>query len=191
MARLLDANGVQFFLDRLLETGRDLRQLASCQLATIGPATSAALAAYHLHSDLAPPEYRAESLAAALAPHAAGKRILLLRASRGREVLAEQLTAAGAQVTQVVVYRSTDVTRPTPHILEKLRAGQITWITVTSSAIARSLIQLWGDDLRRARLAAISPLTAEQLAEAGFPADVVASEYTTEGLIAAILAAYP
>ena len=43
--------------------------------------------------------------------------------------------------------------------------GKIDWITVTSSAIARSVVRLFGDDLKRSRLAAISPLTAEVLSD--------------------------
>ncbi|TWU20811.1 uroporphyrinogen-III C-methyltransferase [Bythopirellula polymerisocia] len=181
------ANGVKYFLDRLIASGRDLRQLASCQIAAIGPATTAALQQYHLQADLQPEEYRAEALAAKLAPLSAGKHILLLRASRGREVLADTLTAAGTKVSQVVVYQSEDVKEPSRLVLENLRAGKIDWITVTSSAIARSLVQMFGEDLRKSRLAAISPLTAEVLSEAGFPATAVASEYTTQGLLDAIV----
>jgi uroporphyrinogen-III synthase len=43
--------------------------------------------------------------------------------------------------------------------------------------------------LRKTQLAAISPLTAEVLAELGYPAVAIADSYTTGGLIAAILAA--
>src|SRR5205085_11940924 len=42
------ANGVEYFLRRLLETGRDLRALGAIKLAAIGPATADALRAYHL-----------------------------------------------------------------------------------------------------------------------------------------------
>lgn len=181
------ANGVKYFLDRFLDTGRDLRQLGGSQLAAIGPATAAALQQYHLRADLQPAEYRAEALAEELAPLSVGKRVLLLRASRGREVLAEMLTAGGSFVSQVVVYQSEDVHEPSQHILENLRAGKIDWITVTSSTIARSLVRIFGEDLLQARLAAISPLTAGVLGEAGFPADVVAKEYTMDGLLGAIL----
>ncbi|QEG32785.1 uroporphyrinogen-III C-methyltransferase [Bythopirellula goksoeyrii] len=181
------ANGVKYFFDRMLATGRDLRHLAGCQFATIGPATAAALKEYCLHADLQPSEYRAEALAQELAPLSKGKRVLLLRASRGREVLAELLTAAGTDVSQVVVYQSNNVLEPSNHILNNLRAGKIDWITVTSSAIARSLVQMFGDELRKAKLAAISPLTAEVLSEAGYPAGVVAGEYTTDGLLLAIV----
>jgi uroporphyrinogen III methyltransferase/synthase len=181
------ANGVNYFFNRLLATGHDLRAIGSCQLATIGSATTDALGQFHLRADLQPSEYRAEALAEELAPQTLGKRVLLLRASRGREVLAEMLTQAGALVSQVVVYESRDLLKPAERISKLLQAGKIDWITVTSSAIARSLVQLFGDDLKKAKLAAISPLTAEVLTGAGYPATAVATEYTTPGLIAAIV----
>lgn len=183
------ANGVHHFLERIMETGGDLRQLGSCRLAAIGPATAEALAEYHLRADPLPNEYRAEALAEELATAAAGQRMLLLRASRGRDVLAEMLAAAGAQVEQVVVYESSDIASPEPDIAAAMAEGRIDWVTVTSSAIARSLVRLFGDDLKQSRLAAISPLTAEVLSKAGFPPAVVAADYTTDGLIRAIVEA--
>ncbi|REK44520.1 MAG: uroporphyrinogen-III C-methyltransferase [Planctomycetota bacterium] len=183
------ANGVRFLLERLLSNHGDLRRLASVQLAAIGPRTAEELARYHLTADLAPTEYRAEALAEALRDQASGRSFLLARASRGREVLADELTAAGADVTQVVVYESRDVSQPEPHLADALAGGKIDWITVTSSAIARSLVALFGEDLRRARLASISPVTSETLDQLGFAPDVEAREYTTEGVVEAILAA--
>jgi uroporphyrinogen III methyltransferase/synthase len=114
---------------------------------------------------------------------------LLVRANRGREVLAEQLTAAGATVEQVAAYTSRDVPAADPSIAEALAAGQIDWITVTSSAIARSLVNLLGDALRQSRLASISPITSETLRELGHPPVVEAASYTAAGLVAAILEA--
>lgn len=182
-------NGVEYFLNRLAELSLDLRALGGAKLAAIGSATAAALAEYHLKVDLLPDEYRAEALVEALVPEAAGKRFLLLRASRGREVLAETLLAAGADVEQVVVYKSTDVTKPNEEVAAALRAGEIDWTTATSSAIARSLVALFGGDLTRTQLAAISPLTAGVLDELGCKPTTVASDFTAEGVIAAILAA--
>ena len=60
-------------------------------------------------------------------------------------------------------------------------------MTVTSSAIARSLIALLGESLRKSNLAAISPVTAAVLDELGYPAKVVAEEYTLEGVVNAIV----
>ena len=99
------------------------------------------------------------------------------------------LTAAGAIVEQVVVYESRDVATADPAVAEALADGKVDFTTVTSSAIARSLVNLFGDALHKTRLAAISPLTASVLAEHGFPPAIVAETYTTEGLVSAILAA--
>lgn len=181
-------NGVQFLFERLLATGRDLRHLAGIKLAAIGPGTAEELAQYHLRVDGQPADvYRAEALAELLAKDARGKKYLLARASRGREVLAETLQAAGAQVEQIVVYRSTDVAPPDPDIAAALKAGRIDWVTVTSSAIARSLAKMFGEDLRNTKLVSISPVTSAALSELGFRPAAEAQQYTMEGVVAAIL----
>lgn len=183
------ANGVHFFLRRLLSLGLDARSLGKAKLAVIGPRTANALQQYSLKADILPTTYRAESLAESLVGSANGSSFLLLRASRGREVLAEQLRAAGGNVEQVVVYESDDLTSLDEETNERWEAGDIEWITVTSSAIARSISQLWGDRLRGVKLASISPITSQTLRECGFEPAAEAEVYTTDGVIDAILAA--
>lgn len=190
------ANGVAFFMDRFSQRQGNIQRLANVRLAAIGPATADALRQRQLDTDLTPTEYRAESLADAiidrtLRDHKTNVEspstvALLVRASRGREVLAERLTEAGITVEQVVAYTSCDVTQPDEDIQNALIAGEIDWITVTSSAIARSLVAMLGSNLRQARVAAISPITAKTLSDAGYPPDVVAEEYTVDGLIDAM-----
>lgn len=180
------ANGVRSFLDRLL-LSRDLRALAPVRLAAIGPGSADELARYHLRADLVPEQFRAEALSAALAPEARnGRRFLLVRASRGREVLAAELTAAGGHVEQVVTYTSRDVPTAREEVVEQLTAGQIDWITVSSSAIARSLVQMLGPQLQGAKLASISPITSATLRDLGYPPTVEARTYTMAGLVEAI-----
>lgn len=180
------ANGVRYLLDRLVERA-DLRRLGRSRLAAIGPGTAEELARYRLKADLVPREFRAEALAAELIGADAGRRFLLARASRGREVLAEQLSAAGREVDQVVVYSSTDVQVADDEVVAALREGRIDWITVTSSAIARSLARLFGDDLRRAKLASISPITSGELRKLGYEPAAEATQYTMGGLVEAIM----
>ncbi len=180
------ANGVRFLLERLLGQGGDLRRLAGVRLAVMGPGTGEELSRYHLKADMQPEQYRAEELAALLKPDARGRRFLLARASRGREVLPDELIAAGAIVEQIVVYTSTDVPQPDPEIATALSAGRIDWVTVTSSAIARSLAQMFGEDLRKARLASISPITSVTLRTLGHEPSAEATEYTMDGVVRAI-----
>jgi uroporphyrinogen III methyltransferase / synthase len=180
------SNGVKRLLDRLISRGGSLDQLADLRLAAIGPGTASELATYGLRADLIPEEYRAESLADALAPQAAGKRFLLARASRGRQVLPDQLMAVGGIVEQVVVYATNDVESADPAVAASLAAGRIDWVTVTSSAIARAIVGLFGASLTKARLASISPVTSQTLRELGHPPAAEAAEYTMAGLVAAI-----
>ena len=180
-------NGVSFFFHRLKELGYDARALGGIQTAAIGPHTALALKEHSVRTDFSPDEYRAEALAERLAQDARGKRFLLIRASRGREILSEQLRAAGGEVEQVVVYQSHDVQQVRPEIAEAMAAGRVDWTTATSSAIARSLLQLFGDDLHQTKLAAISPLTASVLCDAGLQPAAVAAQYTAEGVVDALL----
>jgi uroporphyrinogen III methyltransferase/synthase len=181
-------NGVRCFFDRLLTSlpDRDMRALGAIKIAAIGPGTADELARYHLKPDMVPDEYRAESLAQVLAGSAAGKRFLLVRASRGREVLADELTKAGGIVEQVVVYESVDMEKPQSEIAEQMAAGKIDWTTVTSSAIARSLARMFGDTLRKTKLVSISPITSATLRELGYEPAAEAREYTMPGVVAAI-----
>lgn len=181
------ANGVRTFFERLFSRGYDLRALATVKFATIGPATTEELARYHLTSDRQPAEFRAESLAEALTSDARDKRFLLVQASRGREVLAEELQASDAIVTRIVTYSSVDVTEANDDIQSQLDLGQIDWVTVTSSAIARSLVAMFGEKLRKTKLVSLSPVTSQTLRELGHSPTAEATTYTMEGLVSALV----
>ena len=94
-------------------------------------------------------------------------------------------------VEQVVAYSSTDVKQADPEVSAALAAGSIDWVTVTSSAIAQSLARLFGDKLRHARLASISPITSGALRQLGYEPAAEASEYTIRGIVEAIASATP
>jgi uroporphyrinogen III methyltransferase/synthase len=134
------ANGVRYLLERLRQIGA-ARQIDRVKLAAIGPGTADELARYQLRTVLVPKEFRAVSLAEALVREAPGRRFLLARASRGREVLAEQLAAAGATVQQVVVYSSSDVETPDPHAAEARDAGEDLFLAIVSMRVARTARQ--------------------------------------------------
>ncbi len=182
------ANGVGL-IRRLLDVRHDIRALGPARLAAVGPGTAAELRNFGLRAEVVPETFQAEGLAAALQAQPSGRRALLVRGSRGRETLGEELRAAGWTVEQVAVYQSLDVATADPEIAAELRAGRIDWVTVTSSAIARSLVALFGDDLRRTQLASISPLTSAACSAAGYPPTAEAAVATMPGLTTAILAA--
>ncbi|MEW6249118.1 MAG: uroporphyrinogen-III synthase, partial [Planctomycetota bacterium] len=179
-------NGVDSLLGRLYARGGDARRLGRVKLAAIGAGTAERLARHHLRADRVPTEFVAEALAQALVAEVERRRFLIARASRGREVLADTLRAAGADVEQIVVYSSTDVREPEPEVAAALSAGEIDWITVTSSSTAHSLARLYGAALGRARFASIGPLATAALRELGHEPAAEAAPHTTTGLVEAI-----
>jgi uroporphyrinogen III methyltransferase/synthase len=186
-------NGVHFLLRRLRHLGRDLRALAPVRLAVIGPATAEALRSYHLEPDLMPDEFRSEALAAALKEQARGQRVLLARADRGRDLLREEL-ASVARVEQVAVYSQVDALEPNAAVLDHLERGEVDWVTLTSSNIARALVRslspaaLGHIRVGTTKLVTISPVTSEAVRELGLPVTAEAAEYTTAGVVAALCA---
>ncbi|WP_404310305.1 uroporphyrinogen-III C-methyltransferase [Neorhodopirellula lusitana] len=184
-------NAIQYFMQRLFERGFDTRKLGSTKLAVVGDATARKLADYHLHADIIPPEFTAKSLLHTLQtteelPSAPSIRIV--RANRGNNDLIDGLKSSGIDVRQAAAYQNVDVDRADEKIHEQLRNGEIDWVTVTSSATARNLHRLFGEDLSQCRLAAISPITAGVLEDLGYTVAAVAQTYTMQGLIDAIVA---
>ncbi|UCD24933.1 MAG: uroporphyrinogen-III C-methyltransferase [Gemmatimonadota bacterium] len=180
-------NGVDYFMKRLFQAGGDARSLSGVRIAVAGCGTAERLKRYHLKADLVPPEFVAEALAAALLEETNGGRFLLAGTSRGRQVLDDALVAAGAEVDRIVVYSSVDVDEVDREVAEALAAGDIGWIAITSSATARSLHALYGDSLKTARVASMSPVTTSVLAELGVAVAVEASPHSVPGLVQAIL----
>lgn len=187
-------NGVHGLIRRMWARGGDLRDMGRVRLAAIGPKTAEALEYYHLRADIVPPRtYSSEGLLAVLLPQVRGQRVLLARADQGRELLRNGLITSAAEVRQVVVYEQRNESPPAPRLLEALRQGEIQWITLTSSNIARHLLH-YCDELIRQRIiqgdinvAAISPETGRVVREAGLPVAVEAEVYTEEGLVSALV----
>ena len=186
------ANGVRAFMQRLRHLQLDLRCLGHVKLATIGPITAEALRTYHLESDLIPAEYRSETLAADLKSKVAGQRVLLARADRGRDLLQEELSGI-AKVEQIAIYSQRDSLLDAAALDNLFGKNAVDMVTLTSSNIARALfrnlspVQLGAIRDRRVQLVSISPVTSQAIREFDLPVSAEAKEYTTAGVIEAIL----
>lgn len=182
-------NGVQAFMARLRHVGRDLRALGGLKLAVIGPATADALRAYHLEPDVIPDAFNSEGLAAGLRDRVRGQRVLLARADRGIDLLREELGQV-AGVDQVAVYAQRDVLlEPGDPILERLRRGEVDFVSLTSSNVARVLLERFDeetcDQVRHGRVAlvSISPRTSAEVRRLGLPVAGEAAVFTTAGVL--------
>jgi uroporphyrinogen III methyltransferase/synthase len=191
------ANAVDVFIKRLLATPRDLRALHGVNLCAVGPATAERLRELGLKVDLVPAEYRAEALVEALAGSrdVTGLRVLLPRADIGREVVADELRRRGADVTEVIAYRTVIVDperEGEPDIYRMLLDRRIDVVTFTSASAVRNLVRVLGaepaaDLLQSAVVASIGPVTAEAAAQYNIRSTVVPAEYTVPALVDAIV----
>jgi uroporphyrinogen-III synthase len=149
------------------------------RIAVIGPATARAVEAIGLAADLVPPQAVAESLAEALLrdavrPGGSPRRFLLVRAEDARDVLPDELRAAGAQVAIAPAYR-TVVAAGSADMIRGLFVdpAALAAITFTSSSSARNLLALCEAAGVRLPLSAlrisIGPITSETLRSLGYP----------------------
>jgi uroporphyrinogen III methyltransferase/synthase len=182
------ANGVAAFFSRLRELGYDARHLGACRLAAIGPGTASEVERAGLRVDLVPDTFCSERLAETLVSRAGRARFLLVRGDRSRPVLRQRLAESAAAIDEILVYQSQEIKTADEAVVEALRAGEIDWVTVTSSAIAAAVVRLFGSLLERTKLASISPLTSQTLRELGFPPAAEAAVATMDGLVEAIIA---
>jgi len=191
------ANAVDSFIQRLLATPQDLRALRTVKLCAVGPATTERLAKYGLKVDLTPAEYRAESVLHALSAGAElqGVKVLLPRADVGRELLADELRKQGADVTEVIAYR-TVVVEPEregePDIYRMLLERRIDVVTFTSASAVRNFVKVLGaepaaDLLRTTIVASIGPVTAETATQCNIQTTIMPAAYTVPALVDAIV----
>jgi len=171
-------------VERFVGVLRDARAFGSTRIACIGPGTTAALAGHNLVADLVPDRFVAEALLAAFPPGPG--RVLLPRAAVARAVLPDGLTARGWQVSVVEAYR-TAAAQPAADVVARAAAADA--ITFTSSSTVTNYLAVAGRDSVPGFVACIGPVTATTAREAGLVVDLVATDHSVAGLVAALAAA--
>lgn len=189
---LTSANGVRRLAEAVARAEGTLEPLRRARIAVIGPATGDAVRELGATPAVIPDSYRAESLAAALLAEGReldGARVLLPRAREARPILPERLREAGASVDVVTAYVTRVAREGAPELTRLLEAGALDWITFTASSTVRAYVEMVGARTGAARVAAIGPITAETARAVGLRVDAVAGEYTTAGLVDALVTA--
>lgn len=191
---LTSANGVDAMWERRRKLHLTRRDFAHLKVAAIGPATKRALVKAGLKVDMVPEEYVAESVVQGLREKVNGKRVLLVRAKVARDVIPEELHAAGAEVDVVEAYE-TVVPKQSRNRIRALmkKPARPHIVTFTSSSTVRNFAELLGPDRARSltdvQFASIGPVTSATLRELGLPVAIEAREFTMAGLIRAIVLA--
>ncbi len=186
-------NGVKHFWRQLEGLGLDSRALGGRMVAAIGPATADALRAQGVSADFVPDKYVAEHVVQGLLElGVAGKKVLIPRALKAREVLPQELLRAGAEVTILPVYQTSLVQESGQAILDGLEQGSIHCVTFTSSSTVENFFELVDREALsrfvpdRVKLACIGPVTAQTLSGYGFSTDIMPDDYTIPALAKAL-----
>lgn len=185
-------NGVRFFCERMDELGVAVQDYAG-RVAAVGPKTAAALEERGLLVELIPSDFVAEGLLTSLQTALlAGQRVLLPRADIARKLLPEELRKMGMDVTEVDVYQTVIDADMAPQAAERLQRGEIDAILFTSSSTVSHFVQAMSSWitptwLDRVHIACIGPITAQTAQKLGLQVNVVAQEYTIDGLLDALL----
>jgi len=192
---LTSVNGADMLFERMEAAGQDGRDLAGVKICAIGTATAEAIRKRFMRVDLMPEKYVAEDLLDAMLKHEGsleGKRFLLPRADIARSFLPVELRKRGAEVKELVAYRTVR-----PEGSEELADSLIKYnpelITFTSSSTVQNFCEMVGPDrllqlAQSSAFAVIGPITRKTAEELGLPVAVEPAQHDIPSLVNAIAA---
>ena len=165
---ITSANGARAILKA---AERILTELGAPSWAAIGPATRSVLEPEGIEVALQPSQSSAIALATEL-PVVDGDRVLVVRGDLADEELAVALRARGAEVDDVVAYRTREAPESSRPLLRgALSEGPIAAVAFTSGSTVRGLVALGrGEsiDVLSIPSVCIGPETADEARAAGF-----------------------
>jgi uroporphyrinogen III methyltransferase/synthase len=184
------ANAVDALLDAAAIGGRPVPDLTG-KVCAVGSRTAERLRERGVAVGLVPSEFRAEALVDALeaTSRVRDAHVLVPRADIGQPITADRLRRAGAQVTDVIAYRTVpDSPGPdAPDVRAMLAAGALDAVTFTSGSAVQNFIRLYGDEsaglLRSTIVAVIGPVTGDAARDAGIRVDVQPATSTTAAMV--------
>ena len=190
MAIFISANAVEYGATLLKQCNGALPE--GITLAAVGKSTAEALDKQWQRPILTPAQgFNSEALLELEAlQQVAERRIVIFRGCGGRELLAETLSARGAQVTYAEVYRRC---RPAATLETLTRLARVDLITATSNESLKNLHEMADDEGTRSwllshPLVVISERTKTLARTLGFEADIeIAAEAGDPGLYNAIV----
>ncbi|MCI6886288.1 MAG: uroporphyrinogen-III C-methyltransferase [Lachnospiraceae bacterium] len=182
------SNGVDLFFEIMREQNLDLRSLMHVKFAAIGRKTAAALKEHGFSCDFVPENFSGADLAKEWIPMLGKEeRVLLLRAKEGSPVLPQKLKEAGILFDDVPLYETWVDTRRAEELNRVIRDAD--YVTAASASAVKALHGMLEEKvLSPAKLVSIGPSTTKAAKMLGLSVNVEASEYTAEGMAAAILA---
>ena len=188
------AYAVQAVAMRAARFGRNLgKGGAPPNVAVIGPATRHTAEKAGFFIEHTARTHQGVALAEELGSRVRGKRVLLPRSDRANPDLPAALRGFGADVTEVIAYRTLRPSDADHEAVARIAKGEADAILFFSPSAVHTFVELVGREKlkslqNRMAIASIGPVTAASLREAGVHRVVVPAEATAEAVVQALQA---
>jgi len=181
-------HGIKFFFERFTALKQDIRQLASCSIAAVGPESARFLEKYCLKADKIPAEFNSQKLAESFSKkELSGKKVLIPHAEEGEKEWLDLLTQKGAQLDVVTAYR-TKIPEESKVKIENLKnEKEIDLLTFASSSAVKNFVQLLPPQKQtlffQIPALCIGPATLKTAQDLGFQTLLQSDEATLSSMI--------
>ncbi|MDH3348230.1 MAG: uroporphyrinogen-III C-methyltransferase [Desulfobulbaceae bacterium] len=192
-------NAVTYFFKRLSALGLDSRNLGGPKVGVVGAATADELKQYGISADLIPEIFTAEGLADSLTKEGMnGKKVLIPRAVKAREILPDKLRLAEAEVVIAPTYQNVVPKDRGEELREQLTEKAIDMVTFTSSSTVDNFISMLNTNspeelnklLAGVEIAAIGPITAATVEKHGLRPTIKPERFTINDMVNSIVDHY-
>jgi uroporphyrinogen-III synthase len=190
---LTSAQAVRALTERAEDLQQSLIHIGGGQLrvACVGPVTAAAARDANLSVEYVAVTHNGVALANELGSRLQGTKVLLPRSDRANPDLPMALKNYGAQVTEVIAYRTLCAATDGKEELKKVIDGQPNAILFFSPSAVQHFVELVGVEQLRSiqdklAITAVGPVTAKALSQAGVTRAVVAENTTAAAVIEAL-----
>jgi len=191
---LTSVRAVRAVAGRASESGRLLRPAGSTwRAACVGPVTAEAARLAGFPMAHVAETHKGVALAEELGSRLTGAKILLPRSDKANPDLPAVLRRYGAEVREVIAYRTVKPTDVDRSMLGEIAFGEIHAILFFSPSAVKHLAVASGTNWRSLKrlqngvaIAAVGPVTAKALREAGVERVVVSADTTTVAVVEAL-----
>jgi uroporphyrinogen-III synthase len=185
-------NGIHAFFNLLPNESMSL--LHNKKFAVTGKKTAIILAEYGYAASIIPEKYTAEYLAEdIIAEVDKDSSLLLISGNLSKPMLKEKLMQVYSNFQEIVVYDTMKRTDVSKQLFTFLQEHEIDFLTFTSGSAASTYLHILKENnvnLSKYKVACIGPITAQEFLRENINPTVVASEYTSEGLLGAMIKYY-
>lgn len=186
------AEAVRAVARRSARLGRSLEQAwSNLQVATVGPATAEEVKRNKLEVNYVAQTHNGAALAHELGERVQGRKVLFPKSDRAKRDLPDSLRRQGAEVTEVVAYRTLRPAESDQLKFDEVASGGADAILFFSPSAVEHFVQTFGGGpfgVLQDKLAviAVGPVTAKALREAGVERIIVALDTTAASVIDAL-----